>query len=104
MSLTPLFDLGKNVIKYGINIGNIKNNRFEPNHNLYRANSLIGKYRYTYDLKDDEYDRYIQGNEIKVELSNNYYLITYKGLSLGFGKCSNNILKNKYPKGLRRVL
>ena len=104
LSLVPLFDLGKNVIKYGINIGKIINNRFEPNHNLYRSNSLIGKYRYSYDLNDDEYNKYIQGYEIKTNLSNNYYLITYKGLSLGYGKCSNNIMKNKYPKGLRRMI
>ena len=104
LSLIPLFDLGKNVIKYGINIGNIKNNRFEPNHNLYRANSLIGRYRYTYDLNDDEYNRYIQGYELKADLLNRYYLLTYRGLSIGFGKCSNRVLKNKYPKGLRRMV
>ena len=104
LSLIPLPDLGNNVIKYGIYLGDIFNKRFEPNHNLYRANSLIGHYRYTYELNDEQYDMFISGNEIKVDLSNNYYLITYKGLSLGFGKCSNNTIKNKYPKGLRRMI
>ena len=104
LSLIPLPDLGNNVIKYGIYLGDIVNKRFEPNHNLYRANSLIGHYRYTYELNDEQYDMFISGNEIKVDLSNNYYLITYKGLSLGFGKCSNNTIKNKYPKGLRRMI
>ena len=104
LSLIPLPDLGNNVIKYGIYLGDIVNKRFEPNHNLYRANSLIGHYRYTYELNDEQYDMFISGNEIKADLSNNYYLITYKGLSLGFGKCSNNTIKNKYPKGLRRMI
>ena len=104
LSLIPLLDLGNNVIKYGIYLGDIFNKRFEPNHNLYRANSLIGHYRYTYELNDEQYDMFISGNEIKADLSNNYYLITYKGLSLGFGKCSNNTIKNKYPKGLRRMI
>ena len=104
LSLIPLPDLGNNVIKYGIYLGDIFNKRFEPNHNLYRANSLIGHYRYTYELNDEQYDMFISGNEIKADLSNNYYLITYKGLSLGFGKCSNNTIKNKYPKGLRRMI
>ena len=45
-----------------------------------------------------------KGNELKVNLNNNYYLITYRGLSLGFGKCANKVMKNKYPKGLRRVI
>ena len=104
LSLIPLPDLGNNVIKYGIYLGDIVNKRFEPNHNLYRANSLICHYRYTYELNDEQYDMFISGNEIKADLSNNCYLITYKGLSLGFGKCSNNTIKNKYPKGLRRMI
>lgn len=104
LSLIELPDLSNNVIKYGIYLGDIKNDRFEPNHNLYRANSLKNKYKYTYDLSDDEYNKFVQGLELKAGLTNNYYLVTYKGHSLGYCKCSNNILKNKYPKGLRRML
>ena len=33
-----------------------------------------------------------------------YHLITTDGYSLGWGKLSNNIMKNHYPKGLRRQL
>ena len=72
------------------------------NFSLYRYNSLIDKFKYTYDLNDEEYEKYITGNEIKIDKENNYYLVTYKGYSLGYGKCSNGQLKNKYPKGLRR--
>lgn len=104
ISLIPLIDLGSNVLRYGINVGNIINNRFEPNHNLYRANSLIGKYKYVYDLNDEEYDKYIQGYELKINEDDHYYLVTYKNNSLGYGKCSKGILKNKYPKGLRRMI
>ena len=102
LSLIELPDLKNNVLKNGIYIGDIVNNRFEPNHNLYRSNSLIGKYKYVYDLNDEEYLTFISGNELNVELENEYYLVTYKNHSLGFGKASNNHLKNKYPKGLRR--
>lgn len=102
LSLIPLIDLEKNIIKYGIYVGEIIKNRFEPSHNLYRANSLKGKYKYVYELNSNEYDKYITGNELKIDKENNYYLVTYKGSSLGYGKCSNGQLKNKYPKGLRR--
>ena len=102
MSLIPLIDLKNNVMKYGIYVGDIVNKRFEPSHSLYRSNSLIDKFKYTYDLNDEEYEKYITGNEIKIDKKNNYYLVTYKGYSLGYGKCSNGQLKNKYPKGLRR--
>lgn len=102
MSLNPLVDLKNGVLRYGIYVGDIVNKRFEPSHNLYRSNSLRNHFKHVYDLSEEEYEKYISGNELKVNLENNYYLITYKGYSLGFGKCSNNQLKNKYPKGLRR--
>lgn len=102
LSLIELPDLGNNIIKYGIYAGDIIKNRFEPNHNLYRANSLIGKYKYSYDLDEKQYEKYIEGYEINANLDNNYYLMAYHNHSLGFGKCVNKIIKNKYPKGLRK--
>lgn len=104
LSLFPLANLKRNVLKYGIYCGDVVNNRFEPSHSLYRANSLRNKFKYVYDLNDNEYDTFISGNVINTKLENNYYLITYKGYSLGFGKVSNNQIKNKYPKGLRRMV
>ena len=104
LSLIPLINLNTNVIRYGIYLGNIKNNRFEPSHCLYRSNSLRKYFKYTYDLNIDEYNKYISGNEFKVNLDNHYYLLTFNNYSIGYGKCSNKIIKNKYPKGLRRML
>ncbi len=104
LSLSPLIDMKDHVLRYGMYIGDIENKRFIPAHNLYRSNSLRDKFKYIYDLNDVEYDKYISGNELDIKLSNNYYLITYKGYSLGYGKCANNKLKNKYPKGLRRMV
>ena len=104
LSLSPLIYMKDHVLRYGIYIGDIENKRFIPAHNLYRSNSLRDKFKYIYDLNDVEYDKFISGNELDVKLSNNYYLITYKGYSLGYGKCANNKLKNKYPKGLRRMI
>ncbi len=104
LSLTPLMDLKKNVLKYGIYLGEIINKRFEPSHNLYRADRLFPYFRFKYDLNDEEYKLYVSGNEIKKTLDKHYYLLTYKGYPLGFAKSSNGSLKNKYPKGLRRML
>lgn len=102
LSLIPLYDLGYNVLKYGIYIGDIVNNRFEPSHSLYRSNILKNHFNFIYELNDVEYNDFVKGYEIKTNLENNYYLLTYKDFSIGYGKCSNNIIKNKYPKGLRR--
>ena len=97
-------DLKHNILKYGVLAGEIVNKRFEPNHHLYRSNYLRNRFKYKYELNDNEYDKFISGNEIQTQLENHYYLVTYNGFALGFGKCSNGQLKNKYPKGLRRVV
>lgn len=104
LSLMPLPDMKNGVIRYGIYAGDIVKNRFEPAHHLYRANSLKGKYRYTYDLSDLEYAQFVSGREIKADLGDHYYQLTYRNISVGFGKCVKGIIKNKYPKGLRRMI
>ncbi|MBR2578207.1 MAG: hypothetical protein IKE38_04665 [Erysipelotrichaceae bacterium] len=104
LSLMPLPDIKNSVLNEGIYLGSIVNKRFEPSHSLYRANSLTGRCRHVYDLTEEEYDRYISGNEIKKDLGDGYYQITYKGLSLGYARSSKGTLKNKYPKGLRRMV
>ena len=104
LSLQPLPDMKNNVMKYDICLGEVIKNRFEPAHDLYRANSLKGKYRYTYDLNDREYLDFISGKEIKKDLEDHYYQLTYRGIPIGFGKCAKGTIKNKYPKGLRRMI
>lgn len=61
---------------------------------------------------DDETDlvKYLKGETIKVnnisnlkkDITKNLILITYKNIGIGFGKLSNNEIKNFYPKVLRR--
>ena len=104
LSFIPLININKHFLNEGIYLGELKKDRFEPSFSLYRANSLKGKYKKIYELKDSEYDLYVSGNELKSNLSDGYYLITYKDLSLGYVKCSKGSMKNKYPKGLRRMV
>ncbi|MBQ2656576.1 MAG: RsmF rRNA methyltransferase first C-terminal domain-containing protein [Erysipelotrichaceae bacterium] len=104
LSLKPLPDMKGNVLRYGIYLGDLIKKRFEPSHHLYRAISLKGKYRYTYDLDEQQYDDFISGKEIKANLDDHYYQLTYKGIALGYGKCAKGTIKNKYPKGLRRMI
>ena len=104
ISSKRFIDLNNNVLRYGTLIGNIINKRFEPSHSFYRSNYFRNYFKNIIDLNDEEYELFISGKEIRKDIDDSYYLITYKGLSLGFSKASKNILKNKYPKGLRRVL
>lgn len=102
LSLIPLINMGNNVIRYGLDLGSLKKDRFEPSHCLYRSNLL--EFKTVYDLSDKEYELFIKGNELPVDLKDNYYQVRYKGFALGYGKVSNNRLKNKYPKGLRKMI
>ena len=104
LSFIPLLDIKKGVLVYGIYLGDLIKDRFAPTHSMYRSNLLKNKFKYIYDLNDKEYFEFVEGKELKLSLSDNYYLLTYKGFACGFGKCSKGALKNKYPKGLRRVV
>lgn len=102
MSLMPILNIDNGILRCCVYLGELKKDRFEPSHSLYRTNRLDFKYKY--DLSDEEYLKFISGEELSVNLDNHYYQVTYKDLPLGFGKCSNKQLKNKYPKGLRRMV
>ncbi len=104
LSLVPLPDLGSKIMRMGVYLGEIVAKRFEPAHHLYRANNLRKYFIKTYDLNDRQYDDFIKGAELGVDLSDGYYLLSYQNLALGFGKVANKRLKNKYPKGLRRMI
>jgi len=104
LSLNELPELDINVIRYGVLIGELNKDRFEPEHHLYRSNILRPYFKNIYELNENNYDTYISGNTIRDNISDGYYLVTYKGYSLGFVKASKGQLNNKYPKGLRRMI
>ncbi len=111
---------GLKVLRNGLMMGEIKKNRFEPSHSLAMALSIDDvKYAVNLDLDDEDVYKYIIGESISLDgkkvykysepdTGNNnsraWILVTINGVSIGWGKESNGIMKNKYPKGLRRVI
>lgn len=93
---------GLGVIRAGVLIGEIKKNRIEPAHALFSAFSPE-YFKSVLDLKfsDERIQSFLRGEEIDCDSQRGYTLLAVEGISLGFGKCSNGRLKNKYPKGLR---
>lgn len=93
---------GIKVVRPGLHLGTLKKNRFEPSHAL--ALSLKKEEVFhTVDFHADspEIYAYWQGESLPMEGEKGWYLITVDGYSFAFGKLSNGILKNHYPKGLR---
>ncbi len=94
---------GLKVIRPGLHISTKLKNREEPAHAL--AMSLkSGEGDYTY-VETDTPKKYINGEQITCSSDiKGFVVVTYKGITLGWGKASGGNVKNHYPKGLRRSL
>ncbi len=84
----------------GLQLGCCKKNRFEPSHALAMA---LHPNEVKQLLELEEPQRYLQGEAVCCGAQKGWTLVTVHGCSLGWGKASNGILKNHYPKGLRRT-
>lgn len=94
---------GLKVLRPGLHLGTMKKNRFEPSHALALALSPEDVV-YSYDLGGEsrEASGYLNGMTFPAEGEKGWYLITVDGYSMGWGKLAGGIMKNHYPKGLRK--
>lgn len=93
-------DLTKlNLIRPGLHLGSLEKNIFIPSFHL--AHYLNSSFSIA--LAEDEFKKYIHGEEIikNYNIKNDFYVVSYNGINLGFVKYVNGRLKNYYPKGLR---
>ncbi|MDD2433712.1 MAG: RsmB/NOP family class I SAM-dependent RNA methyltransferase [Sphaerochaetaceae bacterium] len=90
------------VLRFGWLLGSIANKRFIPAHAL-ALGATEKDFKHVYNIDNDlEITKYLHGETLSSNIPNGYILLTYKGISLGLGKVTNNIIKNLYPKGLRQ--
>ena len=96
---------GLKVLRPGLHLGTRKKNRFEPAHALALALSKEDV-RYSFDLSSEsnEIRAYLNGQTLSHNGEKGWYLITVDGYSIGWGKLAGGIIKNHYPKGLRKNL
>lgn len=100
---------GLKVERPGLQLGSFKKNRFEPSHGLalaLQADEVNNAVSFAADSR--EIRAYLHGESITMgenqpAVSNGWCLVTVDGYSLGWGKANNGVLKNHYPKGLRRM-
>ncbi len=83
----------------GLQLGCCKKRRFEPSHALAMA-LHPDEVSQTAELAEPE--RYLRGEQIGCGTQKGWTLVTVCGCSAGWGKASAGVLKNHYPKGLRR--
>ena len=100
---------GLKVLRAGLHLGQLSGKRFIPGHAL--ALSLRPEQVVNYvnlDASDplqlQTAIRFLSGETFPYEGKNGWYLICIDGYSLGWGKLAGSIMKNHYPKGLRKYL
>lgn len=94
---------GLKMLRPGLHLGTLKKNRFEPSHALALALKAEDvKHSYALSSEDGSAAAFIGGQTFPAEGEKGWYLITVDGYSLGWGKAAGGIMKNHYPKGLRK--
>ena len=91
---------GIKVMRPGLELGELKKDRFEPAHALAlwlksAANTV------DFPADSEETARYMRGETLP-DTGKGWTLVQVDGYSLGWGKSDGKVLKNHYPKGLRR--
>ncbi len=91
---------GLKVLRPGLELGTVKKDRFEPAHALAL---WLSDCKNTHDLAWDSTDtiKYMHGETIPSDRKG-WCLVRVGGYSLGWGKGDKTVLKNHYPKCLRR--
>lgn len=94
---------GLKVLRPGLHIGTLKKNRFEPSHALALA-MAPGDAARVWNLSSTEgiVRAYLRGETFPAQGDKGWYLICVDGYGIGWGKLAGGIMKNHYPKGLRR--
>lgn len=95
---------GINIISQGVLAGSVEKNRFVPAHALFMAYGTACLNIEKLTLQDTRCHAFLRGEEIKAKTSaDGYCAILVDNMPLGFGKTSNGMIKNHYPKGLRNL-
>ena len=88
------------VLRPGLELGTVKKGRFEPAHALALWLKTCDNVQ-DYGADSAEMTKYIHGDVVPSAVKG-WCLVTAEGFSIGWGKGDGSVLKNHYPKGLRR--
>ena len=88
------------VVRPGLELGELKKNRFEPAHALALWLKKCENIQ-NFPAQSEEIRKFMAGEVIPGQVRG-WCLITADGYSIGWGKGDGNTIKNHYPKGLRR--
>ena len=88
------------VLRPGLELGTVKKDRFEPAHALALWLKMCANVQ-DYPPDSQEIKAYLHGDVVPSK-EKGWCLVRAGGYSIGWGKGDGRVLKNHYPKGLRR--
>ena len=91
---------GLKVERPGLELGVLKKERFEPSHALALWLQTCARVQ-DYGAESEQMKAYLHGDVVSSG-QKGWCLVTADGFSIGWGKGDGTVLKNHYPKGLRR--
>ena len=102
-AISNIIDVQKlKIIRYGVKVGEEHKGVFK--YDLHYARSLNKNDDFpSIELNDNEVKQYLEGNQLHLPNKNKgYVLLTCQNNSIDIAKTDGNVIKNHYPKGLRR--
>ncbi len=98
---------GLHILRAGLCVGTIVGaergrGRFEPDHALAMAWNVSDGGRFFPVESVESATAYLHGETLPAPDVRGWHMVTFCGLPLGWGKASDGVMKNHYPKGLRR--
>ena len=94
---------GLKVLRPGLHLGTLKKKRFEPSHALALSMKKEDVLRsWNLESGSREIKQYLSGQTFHAAGEKGWYLILVDGYGIGWGKLAGGIMKNHYPKGLRK--
>ena len=91
---------GIRVLRPGLELGEVKKDRFEPGHAL-ALWLKEAKQEMCLEAESSQAERYLHGETLPCDIRG-WCLVKVGAYATGWGKGDGKILKNHYPKGLRR--
>jgi NOL1/NOP2/fmu family ribosome biogenesis protein len=93
-------DISKlNILRLGLKLGEFKGKDFIYDFHLSR---YLSHYKNEIEISDEDMISYRKGLTLNIESNKGFILVKNKNVPLSFGKSDGHIIKNHYPKHLRR--
>lgn len=101
-AISNMIDIkGLRVVRHGVKIGEEHKGVFK--YDLHFARTLTKDEMPSVELSFEELKLYLEGNQLtKSNQNKGYVLLTYHNNSIDIAKTDGAVIKNHYPKGLRR--